>query len=155
MLELLTSDQPMPFLDQASSDILRWARETGAHARIGMRRWVEDEGRTFAFTWTGSRAHFTLDLLFRAESLEATNYGIAFGFDGNGDEARAILGRFLREKPDPYILVRRAFPKGIPPVGKHGAFLSEDLKGRAYVSKNLDLEKALDCAGILLANHES
>ncbi len=146
MRELLASSSTPPFLDPTSVDVLRWARQTAAEATVGHRNWVEDEGGLFAFTWAGSRAHFTLKLLFQAEGVAATDHGIAFGFDGDGEQARSALRDFVTRKPSAVALVSKAFPEEVPPVGKHGVYLNRDLRARAFAARHLSIEEAISKA---------
>lgn len=152
MHTILADRSTFPFIDGISSETLRWARETAAHAKIGSQRWVPDQGETFAFTWTGSKAHFTLRLFFLTEGVSVVDYGIAFGFKEQEDAAVTALRKFVAARVSAVELALKAFPTDVPPVGKHGAFLSRELRARAYAARHLDMEEAAACAADLLAN---
>jgi ATP-dependent helicase Lhr and Lhr-like helicase len=149
MRELLVSSSTPPFLDPMSVDVLQWARQAAA-ATVGHRNWVEDEGGLFAFTWAGSRAHFTLNLIFRAAGVSVTDHEIAFGIDGDGKEARSALREFVVRKPSPVELVSKAFPEEVPLVGKHGIYLGPELRARAFAAKHVSMEEAFAKAEDLL-----
>lgn len=152
MLDLLLRSTTPVWVNPASAEVLAWAREAASEATLAKRRWVEELGETFVFTWTGSKGQFTLLLWLRANGIELADHGIALGTSSGMAEVKAVLSQLLNSKPQGEDIVRKAFPEEIPPVGKHGCYLSNELRARAFASQLLDVPEALECANSLLSS---
>jgi hypothetical protein len=63
-----------------------------------------------------------------------------------------ILSDFYRNPIDPICLVKQAFNEEIPAVGKHGLYLSQELRAHAYAAKYIDIPEAFEAVKRLLNN---
>ena len=154
MRNLVEEARVPSWLDKNAADLLMQLRRTAREASVTSSSWIDDGSNQFLFTWTGSRANHTLLLLARSKGLAVDDIGIGLTFPaGSGEEVRAVFAEALKEHNRPEQLIEKAFPKGIPAVGKHGDYLSPLLRARAYAAANLDNAGAVEvlnrCLGVV------
>jgi ATP-dependent helicase Lhr and Lhr-like helicase len=145
MRELLLNSPTPKWVNASSAQVLEWARSEARTANLGNTNWVDDGSTLWLFTWTGSRANHTLRLLLLASGFTVIDRGICLGIEGARSQVEATLKKSKAELPKPEELVIESFPDEIPPVGKHGAYLSQILRARAYASAHLDMPGAASC----------
>ena len=152
MRDLLLGDQGRQWLTQASLDVLSWARDAAKDANLQKTQWVNDGAELYAFTWTGSRANHTLRLACRVAGFEPLDRGICLTFSNHitMDALKAVLKKFVAAPPSPEQVALDAYGEEVPAVGKHGLFLSNPLRARAYAAKHLNVPQAVEAASSLL-----
>ena len=158
MLEILQDVEVPVWLEQNSQQVLRWARNTFKNSGLNEQSIIMEGKELHIFTWTGSRGHNTINMLFRASGIDnwdIVDSGICLSISKTGfgkADVKDVLNDFCKTKIDPVCLVRQAFGKEIPAVGKHGLYLSRELRTRAYAAKFVDIPEALETASRLLNN---
>jgi len=156
MQEILQDTEIPAWLEDNSKRVLGWARNTFQEVGLNNRYIISDGKNLHIFTWTGSRGHNAVNMIFKAagvESWDIVDSGICLSISNPGfckKDALAILDDFRKKTIDPVCLVNEAFDGEIPPVGKHGLYLSQELRVRAYASKYVDIPEALEATGRIL-----
>ncbi|HUT43046.1 MAG TPA: hypothetical protein VMW95_01815, partial [Desulfobacterales bacterium] len=104
------------------------------------------------------RGNNTINMVFKASGLDSwdiVDSGICLSISKTGfgkADAKAVLSDFCKAPIDPVCLVKQAFDEEIPAVGKHGLYLSQELRARAYAAKYIDIPEALEAASRLLSS---
>jgi ATP-dependent Lhr-like helicase len=158
MLKILQGIDNPVWLEQNSQLILEWARNTFKTSGLNEQPVIMNGRELHIFTWTGSRGNNTLNMVFRAsgiDSWEIIDSGICLSISKAGfgkADAKVILSDFYRNPIDPICLVKQAFNEEIPAVGKHGLYLSQELRAHAYAAKYIDIPEAFEAVKRLLNN---
>lgn len=156
MLEILQDTEIPAWLEDNSKKVLGWARSTFQEAGLNNQSIISDGKNLHIFTWTGSRGHNAVNMIFKAagvESWDIVDSGICLSILEPGfrkKDVLAILNDFCKKTIDPVCLVNEAFDGEIPPVGKHGLYLSQELRTHAYASKYIDIPEALEATKRIL-----
>ncbi|MFH1616457.1 MAG: DEAD/DEAH box helicase [Planctomycetota bacterium] len=158
MLGILQGVEIPVWLEQNSQRVLGWARNTFKNSDLDKQPIITDGRELHIFTWTGSRGNNTINMVFKASGLDSwdiVDSGICLSISKTGfgkADAKAVLSDFCKAPIDPVCLVKQAFDEEIPAVGKHGLYLSQELRARAYAAKYLDIPEALEAASRLLSS---
>jgi len=156
MLEIMQGIEIPAWLEQNSQLVLGWARNIFRTSGLNKQSVIMSGGELHIFTWTGSRGNNTINMVFRAsgiDSMEIIDTGICLSISKAGlgkADAKVILSEFCKNPIDPICLVKQAFNEEIPAVGKHGLYLSQELRARAYAAKYIDIPEALEAGERLL-----
>jgi ATP-dependent Lhr-like helicase len=156
MLEILQGIEIPVWLEHNSQLVLGWARHIFKTSGLNEQSVIMSDRELHIFTWTGSRGNNTLNMVFRASGIdsgEIIDSGICLSISRAGfgkADAKVILSDFCRNPIDPICLVKQAFNEEIPAVGKHGLYLSQELRARAYAAKHIDIPEALEATRRLL-----
>lgn len=142
MREVLGSDQPIAYLNDAGARLLEKARVTASTARVCTDGFVPLDLKTTAvMTWAGTRTTDTLRALLLASGIEAVDVGVALVIKQPADDVRRRLGQLMASSvPDAFVLTAL---RG-PPPGKYDSFLDDPLKHALLRQRWLDLPAAVD-----------
>lgn len=156
MLEILQDVEVPVWLEQNSQQVLRWARNTLKNSGLNEQSIIMEGKELHIFTWAGSRGHNTINMLFKASGIDnwdIVDSGICLSISKTGfskADVEDVLNDFCKTKIDPVSLVKQAFDEEIPAVGKHGLYLSQELRAHAYAAKYIDIAEAIDAASRIL-----
>lgn len=150
MRQVLTGQDPVPFLDSKAAEFLNEARQWFTAAGLDRRQWFVEGSSIVLLGWQGDSVHDALALLLTARGMHASNEGAAIRvFSTDQQQLVNLLGEIgpgttlipddLHIKPEQAI--REKWDWTLP----------VELRIRSYVSAHLDLSGAHQLA-IALSN---
>lgn len=156
MYKILKQNEIPHWFEPKTKEIFGWACQEFLDNSLGTERVVKQGNNIYVFTWTGTKATHTLNLVFRLGGLKASEISdeeICLAISKNDfviSDVSKILKDFCENPIDASLLVRRVFFEEIPPVGKHGIYLSSELRADAYAAKYIDIDDAVETAKEIL-----
>jgi len=142
MRDVLIGDKPIAYISEGGSTMLDEARRTASDALIGVDSIVRlGAANSLWFTWTGTRAHRTLQLLANHAGLDCTDHdGLALEFSLSAETLRSRLSRLAASPPDAIALASRQEPKQ---HRKYDQYVSDELLTVSIAKEHLDIDEAV------------
>lgn len=142
MREVLASDQPIAYLNDAAKRLLENARTVAREARLCVNPFVPLDLKTTAvMTWAGTRPADTLQALLAAHGMQAVDAKIALVIKNPLEDVQRQLGEIVAAPSNDAGIL--AALRG-PPTSKYDGFLDELLKHSLLRQRWLDLPAAAE-----------
>ena len=142
MRNVLSESRAVAYLNEGAAEMLAQARQTAQEAGLLHQSIVPLSNSTSLwFTWTGSRAHRTLELMAKHSGIDCTDHqGIAFEFSMSQTDLRVNLQCLADIPPDPMGLAALQQPLELR---KYDEYVDQQLLLQAVASEVLDIPVAL------------
>jgi ATP-dependent Lhr-like helicase len=143
MKKVLSSDDEYIYIDDKSVKLLAEARGCFQSNKLDDARVINDNGDIIIFTWKGSEANRTLNLMLVSNGLKSVvkDFCIVVS-ESSIDEVKEILKAISSNKSISAESLASMCPNKI--VEKHDVYLTEELLCKNYASRFLSVDKAHD-----------
>lgn len=140
MKEVLINDKLYPYLSTKGSQILTRSRQTARNKAIWDSPILPLGQRSCIwFTWTGTRAQRTLEVMALAKGIRARDLGVAMEFECSQDEVVQAYQQILDNPPSLLSLAKLLVNKQ---RRKYDNFLTDELLNRSLAESALDITEA-------------
>lgn len=151
MRKVLSSTEPISFLDARAKTLLDEARKYYRDAQLGTRTMLTDGSDTLLFTWKGDWVNDALMLLLQLRGFRSTNEGVVISVTGEPDRVLDALDEIARlEEPEidellaqAQNIIREKWDWALPPTLLRKSYASSwlDLRGCCATAKELCVTK--------------
>lgn len=153
MYDLYNGTEAPAYLNAQARELLEEGRYHFRHLQLDRTPFVTDGANTLVFPWVGDVTMDSIAALLSHEGIQTEREGQSLrASNAQVDEVQAALQRLLTEPvPPPHVLASRVKNKESE---KYDRYLGDDLLARAWASKRLNINGALQAVQqLVITNH--